>query len=182
VWILESARRALIQAGITKWSFKATRYLRRVEEISKRKSDDRSNFLKPVEVAERLHVSQGSVRSWCKLGYVRHMRVCRTSSSKRHYSYVVPEKEVSLLEEKELKNGADVKDKSVPSEEGLGEKWLTMKETAHLLGCAVSTVSMRCKDGGIKFVPFSTLGGKKKYLIPTSEVERLAKSHERSVD
>jgi hypothetical protein len=177
VWILEPARKAFVNAGIGNWSFKVSRYLKRAEEINKQKHDIRSDFLKPAEVAKRLHVSQGSVRRWCKLGYVKHIRACSTSSSKRRHSYVIPEEEVSLLEEKALKIRADVKSKSLPFEEGGIEKWLTMNDASRYLECAVSTVSKHGKEGKIKFVPSLTLGGKKKCLIPTSELKRFAKNY-----
>jgi hypothetical protein len=173
-WILESGRKAFVHAGIAKWSVKVARYQTRVEEISKVKSNDRSSFLKPFEVAKRLHASQGSIRRWCKLGYIKHMRIRSASSRKRNHSYLVPEDQVRLVEEKVLRTGTAVMDKSPKPEERL----ITMKETARLLGYAVSTVFMHCKKGEIRFIPFSTLGGKKKYLIPTNEVERLSKKHE----
>nr|MDO8100551.1 helix-turn-helix domain-containing protein [Candidatus Njordarchaeota archaeon] len=163
--ILTSGRDALIKAEIMKWSSKVVGCLKKYEKLKRQISDLRSRFYTAAEVARRLKVDGSSVLKWCRLGYIKHLRI-RNIPSRLRYCYIIPVEEVQRLE---LEVGM--------SKSGLGRLMtskghITVKQVAHALGVGYQSVYRFIKTGKLNDVPFSTLGGVKKHLIPAEEVDR----------
>jgi len=98
IYILASGRKALIDAGIAKWSYKIARYLVRVGEIKEEITNLKSKFCAVSQVAQRLNVWPQTVRKWCKRGYIRHIRIRGHGSLSGNYRYVVPIEEVNRIQ------------------------------------------------------------------------------------
>jgi hypothetical protein len=103
VLILAPGREALLRAGIARWSFKVARFLRSFEELRKRVLEVRSRFLTPNQAAKRLHVDGTTVWRWCKLGFVKCIRVRGASSKIRGYRCLIPVEEVQRLGQENVK-------------------------------------------------------------------------------
>jgi hypothetical protein len=103
--IRRAGRLALLERGIARWSFRVAKFLRDSEAISRRIADAKSRFLTPSEVVKRLHVDITTVTHWCKLNYVRHVRVRGGSCSAHHYRCLLPVEEVERLERERKESG-----------------------------------------------------------------------------
>jgi hypothetical protein len=97
VLVLSAGRRALLERGIAKWSFKVAKFLDGFEVLKRRVEEARSRFLTPNQVAKKLHVDCTTVLRWCRLGFVKHVEVRGACCKARHYKCLIPVEEVQRL-------------------------------------------------------------------------------------
>jgi hypothetical protein len=150
--ILATGKDALIKAEIVKWSFKVAGCLREYEKLKRQISDLRSRYYTAAGVAKRLKVDGSSVLEWCRLGYIKHMRI-RNIPSRLRYYYIIPVEEVQRLE---LGVGM--------SKSGLGRLMtskgqFTVLQVARALGVGYQSVYRFIRTGKLNDIPFSTWAG-----------------------
>ncbi len=95
VRILSLGRDALISAGLSNWSYKVAVCLKKVEEIKRNIVDLKSRFHVAGQVAKSLHVGRNTLVRWCRLGYVKYMRICGAGTGRKkrlgvRYLYLYP--------------------------------------------------------------------------------------------
>jgi excisionase family DNA binding protein len=163
-----SGREALLSRGLARWSWKVSWCAAKAEKLRREIADLRSKFYTTPEVARRLHVSRDTVLWWCNHGSVRFIRIRgnRYGPGSR-YRFIIPVEEVERLEAKLVESEKRKRGMSVSG------TFLSVKEASSVLGVSRERVWQLCKSGRLKFAPVHSVGGKKRYLIPVEEAERL---------
>nr|MDO8099416.1 helix-turn-helix domain-containing protein [Candidatus Njordarchaeota archaeon] len=165
VTILASGEKALLQKGIEKWSVKVADWARKLEKMKSKILTLRSRFHTVPEAAYKLGVARASMLLWCRRGIVRHLCI-------RSYRRVREIRSLSLIPAEEIERLRAFLAENEYKAKGSSHKLLTVIEATKLLKLCRSRIEECCKNGELKAVSLSTIGGDKKYLIPIEEVKR----------
>jgi hypothetical protein len=113
-----------------------------------------------------------SVFDWCRKGRVKH--ICIRSIRARHYTRLIPANEVEQLLKAVGQRRAEESRAMFDRREG---KLVTPKEASRVLNLSLGRVHQLCRNGKLRAVYLLSLCGlgKKRYLIPIEEVNRVIK-------
>lgn len=173
VLITATGRETLLRDGIAEYSCKVAWFLSRVEKLKRESDCLRSRFLTTGQVARRVGTYVATVDEWCRRGYLKHMlirsSVCRGCGG---YRYIIPVEEAERLET-ELSRERGLASRAV--EDG----GIKLVDVAKMLNVHRNTLEKWVQFGKLRATLVvkgrrrSVRGGRRYYVIPREEVERL---------
>jgi hypothetical protein len=172
--ILKPGALALLNADISKYSWKVSRWLEKVQEAYR----ERRTYSTTGRIARIIGVHPKTIRRW--LGessgnrqiMTRYVR--RKSTKDRKYGswYYIPESEVEKLNERVLTN-------RLKAEKLKRAGWKKLVDVAKMLGIHRTTLNQLYWRGELQARLLYEKGLRKCLLIPKSDVERLAEQYGR---